>query len=110
MTARWPIGTLLAILWLAQWAGNPVHSQSTDSPRRVAAGATRPEEQIDLRQAVVLTPPAIDRRMARVVAMLVEEVQAHTRIRWHVSTVRPKPPIPVISLAQVSSAAAPTED
>jgi hypothetical protein len=60
--------------------------------------------EVDLRRAVVVAPPQLSPRESRAVAMLVEEVEKRTRIRWPVAASRPSGPVPVIWIERPSGA------
>src|SRR5262249_43099919 len=56
-----------------------------------------------LSQAVVFTPPNLSGPEGKAVALLVEEVEKRTQIRWEVSTVWPTATNPVIALGPSST-------
>ncbi len=60
--------------------------------------------EVDLRRAVVVAPPQLSPRENKAVAMLVEEVEKRTRIRWPVAASRPSGSSPVIWIERPSGA------
>ena len=68
------------------------------------AAAARAAE-IDLANAVVVTPAARSIQEEKAIELLVEEVQKRTRIQWRVSAKWPAANVPVIAVGQNSSQA-----
>ncbi|HEV2948241.1 MAG TPA: hypothetical protein VGX70_12760 [Gemmataceae bacterium] len=59
--------------------------------------------ELDLHKAVVVSPGKLSKQEKKAVALLVEEVQKRTLIRWEVTRTWPAESIPVIAVGQASS-------
>jgi hypothetical protein len=56
---------------------------------------------LDLTKAVVIVPDDLSRRESRAVAMLIDEVEHRTGVRWEIATNWPKPPgSPVVAVGR----------
>lgn len=64
------------------------------------------ELMLDLTHAVVVSPPDLSTREKKAVAMLLDEVEKRTRLRWPCTADRPAPGVPVIAVAPYRSLAA----
>ena len=60
-------------------------------------------DMIDLGKAVVVVPPDLSSPEKRAVAMLVEEVEKRTRVRWPSAATWPETPAPVIAVGPASA-------
>src|SRR5436190_370505 len=61
--------------------------------------------ELDLNKAVVVSPNAVSKQEKRALALLVEEVEKRTLVRWEVSSAWPGESTPVIAVGQASSLA-----
>ena len=61
---------------------------------------------LDLSEAGIVYPPSLSGIGERAIAMLVEEVEARTRLRWPTSTAWPSTDVPVIAVAPTSALSA----
>src|ERR1700730_9712821 len=59
--------------------------------------------QLDLHKAVVVSPGNLSKQEKKAIALLVDEVQKRTLVRWEVTSTRPAESIPVIAVGQASS-------
>src|SRR5262245_40689188 len=58
---------------------------------------------LDLSNAIVVAPPNLSTPEKKAVAMLVEEVEKRTQIRWQTSSAWPDSKTPVIALGQATA-------
>jgi len=58
---------------------------------------------LDLRQAVVVSPPDLTRCESKAIQMLVDEVEKRTLARWEVAHTWPAETVPVVAIGPVSS-------
>jgi hypothetical protein len=69
------------------------------------AGARAADSVLNLTQAVVVAPADLSGPENKAVAMLVEEVEKRTQIRWSRQAIWPSPPRPVIVVGSVTTLA-----
>lgn len=68
-----------------------------------AAPALASEPVVDLTQAVIVTPPGLTGPEKKAVAMLADEAEKRTQLRWKLSENWPADPMPVIAVGQVTA-------
>src|SRR5436309_15684178 len=61
--------------------------------------------ELDLNKAVVVSPNAVSKQEKKALALLVEEVEKRTLVRWQVSSAWPAESTPVVAVGQASSLA-----
>src|SRR5438874_11860985 len=61
-----------------------------------------PAAELDLTKAVVVTTAEPSKQEKKALALLVEEVEKRTQIRWQISSTWPTAPTPVIAVGPIS--------